>query len=925
HLGGSGDGGGAFEIEPDGRLVPLSSEGHNRAWSGDVAADGLMLVAYETGDVRARTADGWVAATLPAPRAAGVRMVRFSGRGDLWIATKAGLHLFRRSLPRWQIIRRPFPAPFNRVNAIFLGRDTVLWLGTDGGVFQHRWGTVMARLHDTAAGTPIRGVTGLAQDGEGTVWATSGSAFEGALRFVEGAWTRVGIQEGLDVGYAHRVQSGPDGALWFSSLGSSSGRPGGLFRWKDGRLDDVFTRLGLERQRVYGVAWGADSAIWVAAAQGLVGIRGDRVLVQARLGKGGDDASGLFDVAVDPKGRPWVAFRGDQGVGFLADDGKLTLAPLPETGPMGRAWSLLFDPEGTLWVGTEAGVLLRRDGLWARIDESVGLPTANVWPVALHPDAMLIGTKGGGLVALNRRDMGYPAPRVLVGTPTVLDGNVRVSFAPDAYWGAQPAASIESRHRVDGGPWGPFTLGREVWLPGLGSGAHTVEVQAKGLYGQLSQPAAVSVTIPPPILLRPVVLLPLGVLTLALLTALALVGRRRREHRKALAISEARMRALVESAPEAIGILDADAFRYINANERALQLFGVRREDMSKVDPFSLMPDGIPGVPDARAHILERFQRALQGETQVLQWVMVDRNGERIPCELRLAPLPSEGARLLRVSALDIRERLAAEARRVDLEEQLRQSQKLEAVGQLTGGVAHDFNNLLTVIRGNLELLQESGGLVGEDVELVEAAFQAANRSARLTQRLLAFSRRQWLAPRKADLRDLGVELSDLLPPTLGEAYPVSIDVPDDTWPVTVDWVHLESAVLNLAVNSRDAMPGGGSIRIEARNVPEESLDAGLLRALAPRDYVRVSVSDTGRGMTPEVAARAFDPFFTTKEVGKGTGLGLSMVYGFASQSGGTARIESTVGVGTVVSVFLPRHPEPELEAASPAENGPLS
>jgi signal transduction histidine kinase/CheY-like chemotaxis protein len=248
---------------------------------------------------------------------------------------------------------------------------------------------------------------------------------------------------------------------------------------------------------------------------------------------------------------------------------------------------------------------------------------------------------------------------------------------------------------------------------------------------------------------------------------------------------------------------------------------------------------------------------------------------------------------------------------REKVEEALRQSQKMEAIGQLTGGVAHDFNNLLQVILGNLERLGRRlpGGSPAAAAEhrLIEAASRAAGRAATLTQRLLAFSRRQPLAPKSLDLNRLMASLLDLLGRTLGETIRVETVLAGGLWRVFADENQLENALLNLAVNARDAMPQGGRLTLETQNVRLDEAYAKSQEEVRPGDYVLVSVSDTGVGMTKEVLARAFDPFFTTKDIGQGTGLGLSQVYGFVRQSGGHVRIDSAPGQGASIKLYLPR------------------
>jgi len=250
------------------------------------------------------------------------------------------------------------------------------------------------------------------------------------------------------------------------------------------------------------------------------------------------------------------------------------------------------------------------------------------------------------------------------------------------------------------------------------------------------------------------------------------------------------------------------------------------------------------------------------------------------------------------------------ESQRADiatLNDHLRQSQKMEAVGNLTGGIAHDFNNLMTVILGNSEMLSEELETNPRLKQLADTSLTAAERAADLTRSLLAFARKQPLHPRSVDLADLFARMKGLLERSLGETVEC-IFVPNaGTWPALVDATQLESALLNLAINARDAMPDGGRLTIESANV---TLDEDYCRAnvgAAPGDYVAICVTDNGTGMTPAIIARAFDPFFTTKDVGKGSGLGLSMIYGFVKQSNGYVNIYSEIGFGTSVRLYLPR------------------
>jgi PAS domain S-box-containing protein len=268
----------------------------------------------------------------------------------------------------------------------------------------------------------------------------------------------------------------------------------------------------------------------------------------------------------------------------------------------------------------------------------------------------------------------------------------------------------------------------------------------------------------------------------------------------------------------------------------------------------------------------------------------------------------------------DLTEKQAAEA-------QFRQAQKMDAVGQLTGGVAHDFNNILTVITGTIGILGDAVADRPELASIAKLIDDAAERGAQLTKHLLAFARKQPLQPREVDVNALAMEAAKLLQPTLGEQIEVSPKLSEEAWPALADPNQLTTAILNLALNARDAMPHGGKITMETRNVYLDDGYASIHSDVAVGNYVMIAVSDTGTGISPENLEKVFDPFFTTKDVGKGTGLGLSMVFGFVKQSGGHVKIYSEVGHGTSVKIYLPRasglqETASEAEASSNVRGG---
>jgi signal transduction histidine kinase len=281
----------------------------------------------------------------------------------------------------------------------------------------------------------------------------------------------------------------------------------------------------------------------------------------------------------------------------------------------------------------------------------------------------------------------------------------------------------------------------------------------------------------------------------------------------------------------------------------------------------------------------------------------------------RLLVLPSRKQLQLAYAALEeeIKQRRSAEAmvRRFQemeaTEAQVRQAQKMEAIGQLTGGVAHDFNNILTVITGSIEILADAVKGRPQLAQITDLISAAAARGADLTQRLLAFARRQPLQPRSIDVNELVVDVVRLLRPTLGEQIEIESMLAHDCAPALIDPSQLSTAILNLALNARDAMPNGGKLTLETKNVELDDAYAGMNSEVKAGHYVLIAVSDTGEGIPAKLLDKVFEPFFTTKDVGKGSGLGLSMVYGFVKQSNGHVKIYSEEGHGTTVKLYLPQ------------------
>jgi len=380
--------------------------------------------------------------------------------------------------------------------------------------------------------------------------------------------------------------------------------------------------------------------------------------------------------------------------------------------------------------------------------------------------------------------------------------------------------------------------------------------------------------------------------------------------RKALRESEERFRSLVESAPEAVVITDALG-KVLLVNMQAEQLFKLSKQRLMRKKLVELLPD-----IDIRS-----FIKARAGNTdtshihQLVSKHAVDGEGESIPVDIALSSTETESGFTLTCLVRDISDRSR-------LEEQLRQSQKMDAIGKLTGGMAHDFNNLLGVIMGNIDLAQRNIDKNLPEYKRLDTAKKAAGSGAELTKRMLAVARRQPLQPKPTNINNIIKDMAEILPRTLGPDIEMKYDMNESVPDVLVDQSGLENLFLNVAINSRDAMPNGGKFYIttDVLDLTQDNL-LSVEDQMRPGIYVQVSVTDTGAGMSKETLSRVFEPFFTTKERGKGTGLGLSMIYGFVKQSEGHIRIYSKPGLGSTLDIFLPvTRDKAEERSSSPVD-----
>jgi PAS domain S-box-containing protein len=384
---------------------------------------------------------------------------------------------------------------------------------------------------------------------------------------------------------------------------------------------------------------------------------------------------------------------------------------------------------------------------------------------------------------------------------------------------------------------------------------------------------------------------------------------------EALRNSEQMARAIIDTALDAFVQID-QVGAITEWSPHAEVMFGAPRRDVLGENLAELIfaADRREEYQNGRRRFVAEAARGGPGHRFEIEAVRKD--GATIQIEVAMTALHRDSGTMTNAFMRDLTDKKASE-------EQLRQAQKMESIGQLTGGIAHDFNNMLTVITGTIDILADAVADRPQYAAIVKLINQAADRGAALTGHLLAFARKQPLLPHQTDVNALLADLKTLLQPTLGEHIEIESELEDSVWPIFIDRGQLGSAIVNLAVNARDAMPDGGKLTLETCNVVLAHASVSTVVGVQPGDYVMIAVSDTGAGIPETIREKIFDPFFTTKEIGKGTGLGLSMVYGFIRQSGGHITVYSDVGCGTTFRIYLPRAQaeiEPDRLSSSPAE-----
>jgi PAS domain S-box-containing protein len=850
-----------------------------------------------------------------------INTVLIDHEGTVWLGTESGLSMLTPGPFSHLTTREGLPHPFVRAVAEdSLGR---LWVGTRDGIALYRDGL----FHQLPlAAVPDRRVYGLAHlPGGNTLVGTR----NGLIFYRDGVRRLYGERDGLPHEWVRALQADGAGGAWV-------GTAEGIARWTDGRLRPAGDTLV---RSVYATSLARDrrGRLWIGRrADGIVILEGDRVTT---LGPSqGLSGQSIWAMAEDSRGAMWVGTNGD---GFYRIDSAGAVTQFTTAAGLVNdfVWQVQPDRLGGVWLFTSNGLDRFQEGRFVHYGSGDGLidlegsasaswegRTGDLWfgtgsGILRYQPALGVGHSSRPVVHLEEAQAG--SHLIDLSNPLIpaRAGAIRIRYTSPAF---RNPGSLRFRYRLDAEEWSPPIAERSLTFARLDAGHYALEVEAVNADGLSSAvPARLSFRVLPAFWqtwwFRGLALLLLGGVGAAVPWLRSRHLRRANERLERLVADHTqRLRDILEHSTNLFYAQATDrTFTYVSPN--AVTFFGW---DPGKVSRHA--DDVLTDHPE-NANARRLVQRAIEtGEKPPTYEVEIwGPNRERRWVQVNEAPLVRDGQVVGFVGSLtDITESKEARASQEQLEAQLRQAQKMEAVGRLAGGIAHDFNNLLTAIVGHSEFAMESlgsGSQVEGDLTIIR---RAADRATTLVSQLLAFSRQQMVKRQVLDLNVVVAEGARMLERVLGSDVELVLQLaPSASW-VAADGNQLEQILLNLAVNARDAMPRGGrlSMSTAAQVIPE-----ALATDVPAGRYVVLEVADSGHGMDRETQARLFEPFFTTKEVGKGTGLGLAMVYGIVKQNGGHILVESEPGCGAIFRLYFPTAAEPVPEHPAPRPDDPTA
>ncbi len=833
----------------------------------------------------------------------GASCLYWTSDGRLCVGTVRGLSICQYDSALWAHAQID-DLESGKISKVMGDRTGTLWAIGGRGLFSFPPG-------DSLRGSPARRGTShgllaadLIEDGQGRLWASDRKGI--IYRRVDGRWRALEESEIVPGLVSARFLGADERGPWIQALSRIDGLPSDrLLRWSGKRFEDW---PPWERS-VYGLfhdmVADTDGSLWFAGRQGI------------SLYKDGDwehwnRERGLIrnhvdSLALDATGRLWFLHEG-VALGSLSHDGAVSYANHSGLADYDCPRSLERGVDGRLWAHTDTRLRLlpatSETSSWVDIDFPPGWAQQNYLQVHPTKDTLFFLNGDGELSSFNIAVGDSPPPVLELDAPRTHVGGISMSWGARSWNGAIPAARVLTRNRIDSETWSDWSTDHRLELWDLDAGAHQIRVQTRNRLGREGIVFVSGVfQVPAPFWMGPAFYLPISALFSLLLATLLLWAWNTRRHARILEVNQKKLVTMAEMSP--VGILHANDRGEIQFhNQRGEEIVGRKLAGRRPAE----FVDAIHSADRARVR---------------REWVVAARSGSAFESRFRflhedgstrwvMGQVVSEHDERGRVIAYvgtltDITEMETAAAERKRLEERLVQAQKLESVGQLAGGIAHDFNNLLQVILGYTDFLDERLKVDGaEDPDLAQIK-HSAERATELTRQLLAFSRKQQGRPRPLNPVKAIQEVLAMICRILPENMSIEFQPSDGIGTICMDGNQFEQVLLNLCLNARDAMPDGGLLRISLENVEIVASDDRHGAIVAPGRYVLLRVLDTGTGMSEAVSKRLFEPFFTTKEPGKGTGLGMAMVYGIIRQNEGAVEVESELGEGTELRIYLPR------------------
>ncbi|NOT01990.1 MAG: response regulator [Phycisphaerales bacterium] len=894
---------GLYEFKQGAAATRCAQDHAEPVGSMAVGPNGLVVVAFESGAIAVRRHPGeWSHHKTLIPALETISLVSFREDGDLWVGVSGGLYLARGGPQRWNDRWVGFLEPRNRVHEIIQGADGAIWIATSDGVEQVTPDGAKAH-YDQVGGRRIGAVTGLAEDENGHIWITSGSGFQGAYRWDGREWAAVGEAAGLPDVYYHRIEKDLDGRLWFLGLSSmsnfdaiemKSAAPGAYVRTADG-FAHWGVPEGLINGRVYAFAEGPRGTYWFGTAAGL-SRRRDGVWTHWTRSNG-LFVERVFTVAVDHTGRLWF---GDQVNGlWWIDENDRPRSFRSTDGLVNDAvWDLAVGPDGVLWIGTEGGLGRYEAGVWSQFAARTGLRHTTVWPVLPLADRVYVGTRGGGMYALRLREAADPVPIVETFEPWVTRNTALVRWRPHSYWARVASGDIETQWRVDGGPWSPWSTGREARLEHMPAGEHRFEVRAKSLFGKPAEQGRLAViAVPLPAILRwQYWIIPTLLLVASVTLAMLYTTRRRRFHRS-IRRSEGRLQSILDNSPAVIYVKDTDG-KYLLINRRFEGIFHVRREDLVGRDDSFLFSS--PTLEALQAN----DQTVLAGDRPVeFEEIVPDDEGVHTYISLKF-PLRDETGAPYAVCGIstDIteRQRIADDLARAKHDAEAANRAK----SIFLANISHEIRTPMMATLAAAELLAQHDRPGSSDAQQRDVILRNGRYLSALISDLLDLSQAESGAVEThistCSLIDLLVDVRAALPDRLirpGVSLRLIFETPVPET-IETDPTRLRQAVINLVHNALKFTSGGHvHVRVRAER-----------HAAEPR--LAVVVEDTGAGIPADQMNNIFESF-TKLDRGAaselaGVGLGLTLARRIAERLNGSISVESAPGRGSTFTLRVP-------------------